>query len=70
MSITMLVGLSVLIMLICGGIKGRYLVSLALPVFVLVIILILAEPYRVKRILAFINPWENSRDEGFQLQQH
>lgn len=69
MSITMLVGLSVLIMLICGGIKGRYLVSLALPVFVLVIILILAEPYRVKRILAFINPWENSRDEGFQLIQ-
>ncbi len=68
MSITMLVGLSVLIMLICGGIKGRYLVSLALPVFVLVI-LILAEPYRVKRILAFINPWENSRDEGFQLIQ-
>ncbi|HRF35953.1 MAG TPA: FtsW/RodA/SpoVE family cell cycle protein, partial [Clostridia bacterium] len=69
MSITMLVGLSVLIMLICGGIKGRYLVSLALPVFVLVIILIFAEPYRVKRILAFINPWENSRDEGFQLIQ-
>ena len=28
-----------------------------------------AEPYRVKRILAFINPWESSQDEGFQLIQ-
>lgn len=69
MSITMLVGLSVLIMLVCGGIKGRYLVALAVPVCVLVLVLIFAEPYRVKRILAFINPWENSRDEGFQLIQ-
>ena len=28
-----------------------------------------AEPYRVKRILAFINPWESAQDEGFQLIQ-
>lgn len=69
MSITMLVGLSVLIMLVCGGIKGRYILSLAIPVVILVFVLIFAEPYRVKRILAFINPWENSRDEGFQLIQ-
>ena len=38
MSITMLVGLSVLIMLICGGIKGKYLLALAVPVLVLVVI--------------------------------
>lgn len=69
MSITMLVGLSVLIVLICGGMKGSHLTALALPVLVLVIVLIFAEPYRVKRILAFINPWENAQDEGFQLIQ-
>ncbi len=69
MSITMLVGLSVLIMLVCGGIKARYIFALAVPVMILVAVLIFAEPYRVKRILAFINPWENSQDEGFQLIQ-
>lgn len=69
MSITMLVGLTVLIMLVCGGIKARYIFALAVPVMILVAVLIFAEPYRVKRILAFINPWENSQDEGFQLIQ-
>jgi len=69
MSITMLVGLSVLIMLVCGGIKARYIFALAVPVMILVAVLIFAEPYRVKRILAFINPWESSQDEGFQLIQ-
>lgn len=69
MSITMLVGLTVMIMFVCGGIKWKYVVTLAVPVLILVIVLIAAEPYRMKRILAFINPWENPRDEGFQLIQ-
>lgn len=69
MSITMLVGLASVIMLICGGIKGKYFVGLMLPVLILLPVLIVAEPYRMKRILAFIDPWQNPRDEGFQLIQ-
>lgn len=69
MSITMLVGLSVMIMFVCGGIKGKYVATLAVPVIILVVVLIIAEPYRMKRILAFVNPWDSARDEGFQLIQ-
>lgn len=69
MSITMLVGFSAVIMLICGGIKGKYFASIMFPILIAIPILIISEPYRMKRILAFINPWQNPRDEGFQLIQ-
>lgn len=32
-------------------------------------VLIVAEPYRMKRLLAFLNPWENPKGEGYQLIQ-
>lgn len=69
MSITMLVGLSTVIMLIVGGMKGKHMLILSVPVLLVVVFLIFSEPYRIKRILAFLDPWENPRDEGFQLIQ-
>lgn len=32
-------------------------------------LLILAEPYRLKRLFAFLNPWASPQGEGFQLIQ-
>ena len=40
-----------------------------IPAILLVIVLILIEPYRLSRIVAFINPWSNPLDEGYQLIQ-
>lgn len=42
---------------------------MALPVLALVPVLILIEPYRLKRLLAFIDPWQSPLGEGYQLIQ-
>jgi len=69
MSITMCIGLSMLTMLFCGGMRGRYFLVASSTAAVGVPVLIFAEPYRVKRLLAFINPWESPLEEGYQLIQ-
>ncbi len=69
MSITMLVGMSSMVMIVCGGVKFKHIMVLLVPILIVLPILILSEPYRIKRILAFLDPWANPRDEGFQLIQ-
>ncbi|MBR2975004.1 MAG: cell division protein FtsW, partial [Clostridia bacterium] len=69
MSITMCVGLLMIAMLFLGGIKIKHFALMLLPVVALVPVLILIEPYRVKRLLAFLDPWASPKDEGYQLIQ-
>ena len=42
---------------------------MALPVIAMIPLLIIAEPYRLKRMLAFIDPWASPLGEGYQLIQ-
>ena len=69
MSITICVVLLMFSMLFIGGAKIRHFVLLALPVAAMVPLLIIAEPYRLKRMLAFIDPWAAPLGEGYQLIQ-
>ena len=69
MSITVLVGALMLSMLFASGVKKRYLLSIIVPVVLLLPILIIIEPYRLKRLMAFINPWASPKGEGYQLLQ-
>jgi cell division protein FtsW len=69
MSITICLGLTMLCMLFIGGIKIKHFLLLMIPLFVLVPLLILIEPYRVLRLLAFLDPWNSPKEEGFQLVQ-
>ena len=69
MSITMCVGITMLVMLFVGGAKFKHFAYLSLPVGALVPALIIAEPYRLKRLTAFLNPWANPKGEGYQLLQ-
>ena len=69
MSVTMCVGVVVLIMLFVGGCDYKHFLVMAIPVVVGVIALILMEPYRVKRLMAFIDPWASPLGEGYQLIQ-
>jgi cell division protein FtsW len=55
-------------MLFIAGVSLRYLASL-LVLCVPVVAKLLMEPYRLKRILAFLDPWKHARDSGFQLVQ-
>jgi cell division protein FtsW len=57
------------VMIFAAGLSYRYLVgAVALMVPALVIILI-QEPYRVKRLLAFLDPWADPLGAGFQIIQ-
>lgn len=69
MSVTMCVGLLMLSMLFLGGMKIKNFLVIFIPVLLVVPIMIIAEPYRMSRLSAFLNPWENPRGEGYQLIQ-
>lgn len=69
MSITMCVALLMLSMLFIGGARPLHFIMLIVPLIAAVIVLILIEPYRLSRLMAFINPWASPLDEGYQLIQ-
>ena len=69
MSITICVGLTLVFMLFIGGLRLKTFLLLAIPVLLLGVMLVIIEPYRLSRIVAFINPWENPLQEGYQLIQ-
>ncbi len=69
MSITMCVAITLVIMLFVGGISAKHFSFLAVPGVMAVPALIFLEPYRVKRLMAFLDPWASPKAEGFQLIQ-
>ena len=69
MSITMCMGLVMLFMLFVGGAKIKHFIFLGLPAAAVIPVLILIEPYRIQRFMAFLNPWASPQGEGFQLIQ-
>lgn len=69
MSITMCVGMLMIAMLFASGVKINYLIFILIPIILLVPVLIISEPYRLKRLLAFLNPWVSPKNEGYQLIQ-
>ncbi len=69
MSVTMCVGALMLGMIFLSGTDLKNLVVLCIPVVLLVPALIAAEPYRLDRLSAFLNPWASPKEEGYQLIQ-
>lgn len=69
MSITICTALLMVVMLFIGGARFKHFLVLAVPAVALVVVLILIEPYRLKRLIAFIDPFASSKNEGFQLVQ-
>ena len=69
LSVTLCVGMVMLLMLLIGGISAKWFMFLLIPALALVPVLIIVEPYRFQRLIAFINPWANPLEEGYQLIQ-
>lgn len=69
MSVTMCIAFVTLFMLIIGGMSKKHTLMFSIPAAAAVPVLILIEPYRLKRLMAFINPWASPQGEGFQLIQ-
>jgi len=65
---TMTLFLITFCMLGISGIRWKYILSL-LVLAVPIMVKLLQEPYRLRRIVAFLNPWENAQGSGFQLVQ-
>lgn len=69
MSVTMIMVGLIAVMLFAGGAKGKYFALLSVPLVIAVPVLILIEPYRLQRLMAFIDPWASPKGEGYQLIQ-
>ena len=69
MSVTMCIGFVTLFMLIIGGMSKKHTLMFSVPAAAFVPVLIIVEPYRLKRLMAFIDPWASPQGEGFQLIQ-
>ncbi|MBO5304656.1 MAG: FtsW/RodA/SpoVE family cell cycle protein, partial [Clostridia bacterium] len=55
--------------LFVSGLDAKWLFVLLVLVLIAGIALIFAEPYRMERLFAFIDPWKNPKAEGYQLIQ-
>ncbi len=69
MSVTMCVGAIMIGMLFLAGASKKALAAVIVPVLFAVPALILAEPYRLQRLSAFLDPWASPKEEGYQLIQ-
>lgn len=69
MSITICMALLMFVMLFVGGMRIKHFLIIGIPAALMIPVLILIEPYRLNRLMAFLNPWASPLEEGFQLIQ-
>lgn len=69
MSVTVCIGMIMVGLVFLSGTSWKNLFAIGVPILILIPALILAEPYRLKRLSAFLNPWASPKDEGYQLIQ-
>ncbi len=66
---TMVLGAVLLAVLYLGGLRISHIFLFTIMSTIAVVILILIEPYRLERVMSFLNPWEDPYNSGFQLVQ-
>lgn len=64
-----IISCTVLSLLFIAGVQLRYLLLLILFAIVIVFILLLTSPYRMQRVIGFLNPWNDQFNKGYQLVQ-
>ncbi|MCC5792436.1 MAG: putative lipid II flippase FtsW [Legionellaceae bacterium] len=66
---TVVIASTVLALLFLAGVKIRYYLILVGIVTLALALLALSSPYRVARLTAFMNPWADQYNSGYQLTQ-
>ena len=61
--------MSIVAMLFVSGVNFSFFIKIGLVGMVGVVLLILKAPYRINRIIAFLNPWSDPLGTGFQTIQ-
>ena len=57
------------VMVFAAGLDRRYILGAALAALPLVYLVVMGASYRRRRMLAFLNPWEDPQGSGFQIIQ-
>lgn len=66
---TVVISGTVMAMLFLAGVKLRYYIGLMLVVMSALACLAVSSPYRVARLTAFLDPWADQYNSGYQLTQ-
>jgi cell division protein FtsW len=66
---TVIVAATAFGMLFLAGVKVGHFMVVVLGALGALLVLVVAEPYRVKRLTAYTDPWADPYDTGFQLTQ-
>jgi len=64
-----IVGAIAMIMMFAAGVRWRYLTGLGLAGLAGVAALVAVSPYRLKRVMVFLNPWEDPQGSCYQIVQ-
>jgi cell division protein FtsW len=64
-----MLALTAFVMLFVAGLRWKYVGAVAGAGALGVVAAVIAEPYRMQRILTFLNPMEDTQKSGFQLAQ-
>ncbi|OGR53415.1 MAG: cell division protein FtsW [Elusimicrobia bacterium RIFCSPLOWO2_02_FULL_39_32] len=64
-----LIGFTCIVISFIGGAKLKQILSLGMLLLPLISLAAWAEPYRRKRILSFLHPWDDPQGSGYQLVQ-
>jgi cell division protein FtsW len=62
-----IIGGWVMVLLFIGGVRIRYLLVMFLCSIPMLLWLVFSTSYRMKRIFAYLNPWEDPKGIGFQI---
>ena len=65
----LLLGAILFLMMFIAGANKWYLFSLAGSALPVLVYLVISKPYRMRRIVAFLDPWQDAKGVGFQLSQ-
>ena len=61
--------ITIIVLLFVSGVKMNFFIKIGILGLLGVIILIIIAPYRLQRILSFLNPWSDPLGSGFQIIQ-
>ena len=61
--------MTIIVLLFVSGVKMNFFIKIGILGLIGVIILIIIAPYRMKRIVSFLNPWSDPLGSGFQIIQ-
>lgn len=64
-----IVVISIIGLLFIGGINFKFFLKLGLMGLIGIVVLVIIAPYRLERIMSFLNPWSDPLGSGFQIIQ-